>query len=228
MSGSLSVEHRPPAASAVRRRVRFAVRVAVDFGLPLAVYYGLRAAGAALYPALLAGAVASALTAVVPMVRGRRADGMALYMTTMMIGSVAVSLVSGSTQFLLARDALLTGVTGVWFIASRWGRRPLAYHFSRPLLEGRFRWPSGWEQLWERSPRFRRMWRTSSLLFGLGTLADAVLRVVMAYTLPPDLVPVLATVLYLATSAVLIVITTIYYAAAGIYDPNSAIYRPEA
>src|SRR5665811_765994 len=81
-----------------------------------------------------------------------------------------------------ARGALLTGVTGLWFIASLWGRRPLAYLFSQPLLEGRFRWPRDWDGLWDRSPRFRRMWRNSSLLWGIGTLIDAALRVVMAYT----------------------------------------------
>jgi len=203
---------------------RAAARVAVDVGLPLALYYGLRAVGAGVYLALLVGALVCAVTAAVSLVRTRRLDAMAAYVAVMMLGSVGVSLLAGSTQFLLARDALLTGVTGAWFIASLWTRRPLAYQFSKPLLEGRFRWPSGWEQLWDHSPRFRRMWRISSLLWGIGTLTDAALRVLMAYTVAPDLVLALGTVLYAGTSAGLIVITTVYYAAAGLYNQASPLY----
>jgi len=102
----------------------------------------------------------------------------------------------------------------------------LSYLFSQPLLEGRFRWPRDWDGLWDRSPRFRRMWRNSSLLWGIGTLIDAALRVVMAYTLPPDLVPALGTALYAGTSVVLIAVTTVYYAAAGIYNRTPALYPP--
>lgn len=210
---------RPGTAGAV-------VRMAVDFGLPVVTYYGLRAAGTAVFAALLAGAGVSAVTAAVPLVRHRHWDGMAVYMAVIMVGGVAVSLVAGSTQFLLAREALLTAVTGAWFILSVRSRRPLAYLFSQPLLEGRFRWPREWDTLWERSPRFRRMWQISSVLWGVGTLLDAALRVVMAYTLPPDLVPGLGTALYAGTSLVLIAVTSSYYAAAGIYNPTSALYPP--
>ncbi|MET3807877.1 hypothetical protein ABIB25_004904 [Nakamurella sp. UYEF19] len=216
-------------AATVRRPspARAALRMVVDFGLPVAVYYGLRALGMTVFTALLVSAGVSAVTAAVPLIHHRRLDGMALYMAVVMLGGVAVSLVSGSTRFLLAREALVTGVTGLWFIASLRGRRPLAYLFSQPLLEGRLRWPRDWDGLWVRSPRFRRMWRVSSLLWGIGTLLDAALRVIMAYTLPSDLVPALGTALYAGTSVVLIAVTSIYYAASGIYDPTSLLYPPD-
>ncbi|RZS80005.1 hypothetical protein EV189_3484 [Motilibacter rhizosphaerae] len=74
--------------------------------------------------------------------RERRVDGLSAYLTAMTLGAVAVSVLPGSTRFLLAKEALLTGVTGVWFLVSPWvAQRPLAYLFSRPLLEGRLRWP---------------------------------------------------------------------------------------
>ena len=205
---------------------RAAVRMVIDFGLPVAVYYGLRAGGIAVFSALPISAGASAASATAPLICQRRWDGAALYMAVVVLGRVAVSLVSGSTQFLLAREALLTGVTGLWCLASIWCRRPLAYVFSQPLLEGRFRWPQDWDELWDRSPQFRRMWRVSSLLWSMGTLGDAAVRVVMAYTLPSDLVPAVGTALYAGTSVVLIAVSSIYYAAAGIYDPASPLYPP--
>jgi hypothetical protein len=161
----------------------------------------------------------------VSLLRDRRLDGMATYMLVMMLGSVGVSLLYGGTRFLLAKGALLTGVTGVWFIASVWGALPLAYLFSRPVAEGRFGWPDSWEDLWAASPRFRRMWRVSSVMFGIGTLLDAALRVMMAYTLPPDAVPVLGTVLYAATSVVLIAVNNVYYFRCGLWDRSSALYE---
>ena len=212
-----------------RRRVAFTraiARVAVEVGLPTGGYYGLRAAGVGIFWALLAVAVVATAIAAAPVIQGRRLDAVAIYVATVMVCGVVVALLGGGTQFLLARGALLTGITGLWFMGSLRGRRPLAMLLSRPVLQGRFRWPENWDELWDRSPRFRRMWRVSSMLWGIGTLADAALRVWMAYTLAPDLVPALSTLLYLLTSAVLIVITTIYYAAAGIYNRDSAIYRP--
>lgn len=205
---------------------RAVARLAVEFGLPTALYYGLRAENVGIFRALLIAAVVSAVIAAMQVIRHRRLDGMATYVTSIMVGGVGVSLLAGSTQFLLARGALPTGITGLWFIASLWARRPLAYLFSQPLLEGRFRWPQHWDELWDRSPRFRRMWRVSSLLWGIGTLIDAALRVVMACTLPPDLVPALGTALYAGTSVVLIAVTTVYYAVSGIYNRTSALYPP--
>jgi len=42
-----------------RGRVRFAIRVLVDFGLPVAAYYVLRTFGAGVYVSLLVGTLAS-------------------------------------------------------------------------------------------------------------------------------------------------------------------------
>ena len=228
MSGKSTVERTAPNSSATappRRIGRLVVRIIVDFGSPIALYYVLRAAGASVYVSLLVGALLSAAMGVKPLFRKQKLDGLAIYMSTMMLGSVVVSLVGGSTRFLLARDAALTGVTGIWFIASLWARRPLAYLFTKPLVEGRMRWPGNWDLLWRRAPRFRRMWRISSVLYGIGTLGDAAARVVMAYTLPPDVVPALGTALYAATTVFLLIVVTVLYIASGAYNLRSRLYQ---
>ncbi|MDT8912233.1 VC0807 family protein [Amycolatopsis sp. PS_44_ISF1] len=197
----------------------------LDVLVPLAVYYGLRAAGAGIYLSLLGGAAGSVAGAAVALARTRRVTALTGYVLTMMVLSTAVALIAGSPRFLLAREGWITGVTGVWFIASLAAPRPLVYLFSRPLLEGRLRWPPAWDRMWERSPRFRRMWRTSSLLWGVATLTDSAARVVMAYTMPVDLVPALGTALYVATSVVIVVVTNLYYITAGVFNRDSAMYR---
>ena len=51
--------------------------------------------------------------------------------------------------------------------------RPLSYLYTRPLLERRFG-PAGvpWDQLWRQLPRFRRLWRVSSVLWAIGLAAS--------------------------------------------------------
>jgi intracellular septation protein A len=208
-----------------RRAVMVGLRVAVGLAVPTALYYLLRALGQSVYVALVVSTVLSAVPSLYSLVRYRRVDGLSLYFTVMMLGGLAVSLVPGSTRFLLAREAVMTGVTGVWFIASIATSRPLAYQFTRPLVEGRLRWPDHWEELWQVSPLFRRLWRVSSLVWGLGTLGDAAVRVVLAYTVRPDLVPALGLALYVATVVVINVVLNVYYILSRVHDPRSPIRR---
>lgn len=197
-----------------------------DILLPVGLYYGLRAAGLSVYLTLLIAAVLPAAMALLRLVRERRLDGLAVYVLTIMLCSTGASLISGSTRFMLAREGWLTGVTGLWFLASAFTDRPLAYLYSRPLLEHRAvkLGAPAWDELWRTRPRFRRVWRVTSSLWGLALLVDSAIRVMMAYALPVDTVPALGTVLYVGTSLVLIVITNVYYNLAGLYKPGSAVY----
>ena len=181
-----------------------------------ALYYLMRHFGVSVYAALVVGAVVSLVPACVSMLRGKRPSGLEAFFTVLLFASFVISLLPGDEQFLLAKDALVTGGVGFWFLASLWwAERPLAYQFARPMVEGRLGWPRDWEGLWAREPWFRRMWRTSSAMWAAGTLLDAVARVVMAYTLPADVVPGLNLAMYVATVLVLNVVTTTVYVRAG-------------
>jgi hypothetical protein len=185
---------------------------------PLVLYYGLRALGVSVFLALLIGALVPVVGLVVDLLRRRRPSAASGFWSILLVLALAVSLIGGDVRFLLARDALVTATVGAWFLVSAWTSRPLALVLSRPVLELIHRVPPGrWEQLWRDRPRFRTIWRRASVWFGLGTVADAAARVVMAYTLPVDLVPALSTALYLLTSAVLLVTVNVYYARAGLW-----------
>ncbi|MGS0686482.1 VC0807 family protein [Nakamurella sp. GG22] len=211
--------------SVSRRLLGVAGRAVVGLLVPLAIYYGLRAADVGVYAAILVSTLASAVPSIVGLIRNGRVNALSAYFTTMLLGSVVIAALAGSTQFLLAKEAVLTGVTGAWFIASAFTDRPLAYLFSKPLMEGRLHWPADWDGLWATAPRWRRMWRVSSALYGLGTMADALLRIVFAYTLPPDVVPALATGLIAVTTVALIVVTNVLYAVSGVFNRASPLYE---
>ena len=196
---------------------------AFDLLVPTALLYVLLWRGSSLYVALLASASISAVTALVSYWRGTGNQRFAPYMLALSLASFGIALVTGSDRFLLAKESVLTAMVGFWFLGSIWTARPLAYRFTRPLLEGRWgrRWglrgPS-WEELWERDPRFRRIWRVSSAMWAAATLIDAMLRVVMAYTLPVNTVPALQIGLMIATMLLMQVVTNVYYARAGLWS----------
>lgn len=215
--GSTNINRRKPAAARL-------LRAAIEFLLPVALFYGLRAAGVSAYAALLAGTAVSVAGSLADLMRSRKLSPFGLYALSLMVLSTVVSLIPGDERFLLARGALVMGVSGLWFLISAATRKPLVYVMTRPILEGRFGWPGQWDSLWTRLPRFRRIWRTTSILWGVGLCTDAALRVLMAWNLPVDSVPGLTTALTAATTVALIAAANIYYQVSGAARAWSPFY----
>lgn len=69
-----------------------------------------------------------------------------------------------------------------------------------------------WDELWDRSPRFRKIWRTCTVIWGTAILADAVVRVLMAAVLPVSVVPALSAALWPVTFVVVQAVTNVYFA----------------
>jgi len=188
-----------------------------DIGAPIAVYYILHGFGVGNLVALAAGAALPALSAGYTLAVKRRADGVALFVLATIVASILVSILARDPRFVLAKDGLITGLWGLWFLVSVRARRPAAFTFARPLLEGRKMFTvRDWDALWEAEPAFRRIWRVTTVLWGIGMLTDAVIRVVISYTLPVAVVPALGGALWPVTFVVLQVITNVYHHFAGL------------
>ncbi|MBU3061908.1 hypothetical protein KO481_10260 [Nocardia sp. NEAU-G5] len=188
-----------------------------DIGAPIAAYYLLHGLGVNNLVALGAGAVFPALGAGYSLAVKRRADTVSLLVLGTLGVSILTAVISRDPRFLLTKEGLITGLWGAWFLASVWARRPAAFLFARPFMEGRRAFAvRDWDALWQVDPRFRRLWRVSSVIWGLGILGDAAVRVVMAYTLPIHVVPGLSGALWPVTFIVLQVVTNIYYMVAGL------------
>jgi hypothetical protein len=217
-----------PAASTRPGTSRALLTVVIDIVVPIAVFYGVRGAGGSVWLALALGAVAPAVSALAGLVRGRRPDAMGVMILATLALSAGLSLLTGSPRVLLARDGLLTAAWAAYMYLSLLARRPATFVISRPLLEGRRvydaaqrRWvrPASrtWDELWEQVPRFRSIWRVAAIIWGTAILADAVVRLVMAYALPVGVVPALGGALWPVTFIVLQVITNVYFARAGFW-----------
>jgi intracellular septation protein A len=187
----------PPAEnSAPRTGSRdFVMMVALDLVLPLALFYGLRMAGANQWLALVLAAMAPLLRLTVSVVRARRLERAALFTLTMLAIGTAVGLATEDPRLLLARESYITGLVGLWILGSLLASRPLLFHATLQFIPART--AAVWQQNWSENPLFRKTWQVMTAAWGIAFLLDAAVRVVMAYTLPVDLVPVLSTALLL-------------------------------
>ncbi|MFF1278804.1 VC0807 family protein [Streptomyces marokkonensis] len=197
----------PPAASErPASRWAFVITVVCDIVLPVGLYYALRAAGVGEMAALLLSGSAPALHTLHTAVRHRKLDSIGVFTVALLVVSALASLLTSDPRIALARNGLFTALAGVWLLITLFTARPFTYQALRTLLPGR---SAKLEQLWESDAAFRRVWRGLTTLWAVGLLCDALLRVVMAYTLPVDAVPALDGVLYAASWILLQVITQI-------------------
>ncbi|MFC4007522.1 VC0807 family protein [Nonomuraea purpurea] len=208
----------------MKTRSRGLLTLTVDVGVSVGLYYALRAAGAEEHTALLVSSLVPGLSVLSDLLRRRRPDRLGLYMTVMMLAGALVSLLVHDVRFLLAKDGWFTAVAGLWFLVSARGDRPLAFVFSRFLLEGVIGPKVSWEVLWERLPGFRRVWRVVTVIYGTGLLVDAAVRVAIAYTLPVDAVPGLMAAQYAIWLALMQVVINIYLVPSGVYSRWSKLY----
>lgn len=156
---------------------------------PIAVFYGLRAAGVDQWLALMLGLVAPALKTVHSVVTQRRVDMLAGLVMTALLLSVGLSFLTGSPRTLLARDGWITGVVGIWILLTL--ARPTPYYLFalRTFTSGIVR-----EQIeigWRDTPAFRRVVRGCTIIWSSALVLDAASTVVIAYTLPIDHVPLI-------------------------------------
>jgi hypothetical protein len=189
-----------------------------DVGAPVVAYYALHAAGVSTVNALLAAALLPAASVGYRWLRHHRLDRLALFTLVMAAAGAATALLTGSVRLVFAKDALFTAVTGVWFLATARGDHPASMMFSRPVLSRTATGPGvSWDDLWAHEPRFQRIWRVCTAIQGVGLLLDAVVRVVIAFTVPVDAVPALTTAQYAVYLPLLLVVTNVYQARAGLF-----------
>ncbi|MER5546001.1 VC0807 family protein [Streptomyces sp. CG4] len=167
----------------------------LNVAAPLAVFYGLRAAGAGLWWAVLASAVPPTVEAVLTVARERRVGMLGVLVLGMVALGAALSLVTGSPRFMFAKDGWMTGIVGLVFLASLRGQ-PIIYRVLSSVTKGEKR--AELEHNWQASPTFRHVMRLLTAVWGVGLLLDSVVRVVLAYTLPLDSVMLVTTLQYVA------------------------------
>lgn len=169
-------------------RRRFVAMLVWDIALPLAMFYGLRVLGLDVWQALVAGVSLPAARLGVAALR-RRIEFAGVFSVSIMFVGTGIGLLTGDARLLLVRESYLTAVVGPWIWVTLLMRRPLVFTATVGFMAADA--ARAWECAWIGSGRFRHTMRVMTAGFGVAFLVDAAARVVMAYTLPLDLVPVL-------------------------------------
>jgi hypothetical protein len=175
-----------------------------DVGLPLVVYYAGRILGFDVLPSLAAAAGVALLRVAVVAVAQRRRNGLAAIVAGTFALLLVVSLLTGDPRILLAKESVLSGAAGLLLVGSCLVGRPLVYAIARKANAGKPEVLAGWDERWRTQSAFRKHFTTLTAVFGGVLLADAIVRLILVYTLPIDTMADLSPVMHVTALGLLI------------------------
>ncbi|MGX6600685.1 VC0807 family protein [Micromonosporaceae bacterium Da 78-11] len=175
--------------------------MAWDLGLPLVAYYGLHAAGVDDTTALLSATSAAAARAVWVAVRSRMISPFSVLMGAVFGVGLLFTLLTGDPRFMLIKHSAMAAVSGVAFLVTARARRPLTLAAQQSFMPGR---AGELAAAFAADPQVRHGHRVASLVWGLGLLTEAAVRVALVYALPLDVMVGVSTGLTVVTFAALI------------------------
>jgi hypothetical protein len=218
------MKQRQAAIEPTREHKRAAVQryllrqVVAELAVPLGGYYALRAAGlnpwlALAVPALLVAALLGYYA-----IRQRRIETMALFTLAAMVIGTAMTLVTGDPRTLMVRDSWITGFLGVWILATLHTGHPFVRITSRAIVTAKvgelgYR---QWDARWDTDPQFRRHLRLLSAVWGIVFTVDVPVRVLLAYTLPIDAIPLASTLQWLVAVTACVAFQSVYVTTHGL------------
>ena len=193
--------------------------------LPIITYSLLTGYGMADAPALAASGLWPLLELGISVARTRHADEFSIMVLIFLVVGVAASLAFNDARLLLVKDSAVTGLFGLALLGSLLAPRPLMFYFGRKFATGgdpaRVEW---WNGLWQ-YPGFRRSQRILTVVWGGAFLGEAILRIILSYTLPVSTMVVISNVLPYVVLGLLMLGTVSYGRRAG--RRNAAAVPPD-
>jgi hypothetical protein len=157
--------------------------LAWDVGAPLVGYYALHLLGASDWVALLVATLAAGVRLVWVALRSRQVTWFAAVMLVVFGLGLALAFVGGDPRFLLLKDSFGTGLVGLVFLASVVAGKPLTLSAFQTWQPHRAR---EMDEHYRTIPLVRRSFKLSSVVWGVGLLIEAAVRVPLIYALPVD------------------------------------------
>lgn len=177
--------------------------ILLDIAPPLIAYYGLRAAGASEYSALLTATVLAGSKVAYDAIRTRRLDPFAGYLMLNFGLSLAVGLSTSDARLLLAGTTLVGGIGGLAFLGSCVIGTPLTQVVSERVQTGE-------QDTGPAAVAYRRQVHILlSAMWGVGLIVGTAVQLAIIFAASVDVANALASALSLATTAVLMVATVI-------------------
>lgn len=177
-----------------------------DLGATIGVYFGLRAFGVSERTALLVATLVAASRLGWVALRRREITWFGALMLAVFGLGLLLTFVAGDVRFLLIKDSVVTSGVSLVFLLSAFGR-PLTLSAAQTSQPWR---AAALAEMYETRPDQRRRFVISSVVWGVGLLAESVVRIPLVLTLPVDTMVVLSEVLLWATIAALMTWSAIY------------------
>jgi hypothetical protein len=173
-----------------------------DLAIPLGSYYLLRGMGVGLVWSLALSSILPAARTVFGVVKNRTVNGLAALIVAVNAVSIAVSFWSGDPRIMLAKSGAVTSTIGIAILISAFAGRPLMTTGMRPfIVKGDAAKSRAFDRLLAVSPRFRRLERMFSAVWGIALLAECAAQVCCAFTVSVGTMVWLSTVLTLGAIA---------------------------
>ncbi|MET9486854.1 VC0807 family protein [Nocardia sp. NPDC006630] len=172
-------------------RKALARNLILELGLPIGGYYGLHAAGFSQWVSVLGAGLLVTPAIGYTLIKQRKVDATVAFSLGFVVLGALMSLVTGDPRVLLVRDSWLFGALGLWVLGSLFTSKPFMLVAARAVVTAKVGAAGAqeWEDRWHTEAGFRRHIRVLTAVWGAGFALDAVVRVVLAYTLPIDAVP---------------------------------------
>ncbi|MFF5020186.1 VC0807 family protein [Streptomyces sp. NPDC001165] len=185
----------------------------LDVAVPLGSYYLFKDGfGMSTFAALAWSSVVPAVRTLWGLARERKVNGLAGLILVVNVVSLLLSFVSGDPRLMLAKDSGISSTVAIGILVSVRLGKPMMTAGMKPfLVKGDAAKEAAWERLMSGavagSTDFRRKERAFSVVWGLALLAECLVRVVGAYTIPVDTMVWLGTVIMVGAIGIAIVIS---------------------
>ena len=159
----------------------------VDIVVPVLAYFGLRALAVPSFWALTVGGALSILSLVVSAVRQRRLNNVSILVLIMFAVGIAVTFLTHDPRILLIKPSFFFLSVGMYLLVSCFVGRPAMYEFIKPVAAGGDQEKlTRYELTWQRVPKFRKMMRVMTAVWGVTWIVESVARVLIVYSFPQE------------------------------------------
>ncbi|MBG7697023.1 hypothetical protein HCJ76_02625 [Streptomyces sp. MC1] len=185
----------------------------IDVALPLGSYYLFKdTLGMSTFAALAWSSVVPAVRTVWGLVRERRTNALAGLILVVNVVSLLLGFVSGDPRLMLAKDSGVSSTVAIGILVSVRLGKPMMTAGMKPfVVKGDAAREAAWQRLVSgaaaESAAFRSRERAFSVVWGLALLAECVVRVVGAYTVPVDTMVWLGSVILIAAMGIGVVVS---------------------
>ncbi|MFJ9611287.1 VC0807 family protein [Kitasatospora sp. NPDC101176] len=213
---STSIAPAAPARKGKAAALGWLVSLTFNVAAPILIYNQLHDHGYSESAAILLSGLGPVLDTVIYLAWHRRIDEFAVVSLVFVGLSLVVALIGPQDpKMLLAKDSFVSGLLGVFYLASLAAPRPIMFYFGRKFAtDGTPEMVSWWNGMWQ-YPGFRRVQRNLTIVWGTAFVLEAVLRIALVYTMPHGTVVTVNSILPYAVLGGLVYFTIAYAKRAG-------------